>query len=258
MASQYELMLAQYKSGAQRARVFSESWVEANLNCPKCNHRLSRTRNNTMARDFTCESCRAGFELKSKKGLFGAIVPDGAYDSMVSSIRSDQRPHLLLLNYTQDYRVQSVAAVPRQFLVEEIVIPRRPLGAHCRRAGWRGCNLNIGMLPPDGRVCCVTDFKAEPTERVRAAWTRSEFLDEYRSSQRGWITLTMSLVRRIGTETFSLRDVYALESEAQLAFPDNLHVREKLRQQLQVLRDKGWLEFLSRGTYRLTHGVPPQ
>jgi hypothetical protein len=34
--------------------------------------------------------------------------------------------------------------------------------------------------------------------------------------------------------------------------PDNKHVKEKMRQQLQVLRDNGFLEFLDRGRYRLT------
>jgi type II restriction enzyme len=33
---------------------------------------------------------------------------------------------------------------------------------------------------------------------------------------------------------------------------DNRHIKEKIRQQLQILRDKGYLEFLERGRYRLT------
>ena len=35
-------------------------------------------------------------------------------------------------------------------------------------------------------------------------------------------------------------------------YPKNWHVRDKIRQQLQVFRDKGLLEFLGSGTYRLT------
>jgi hypothetical protein len=35
-------------------------------------------------------------------------------------------------------------------------------------------------------------------------------------------------------------------------YPKNWHVRDKIRQQLQVFRDKGFLEFLGSGTYRLT------
>ena len=32
--------------------------------------------------------------------------------------------------------------------------------------------------------------------------------------------------------------------------PDNRHVLDKIRQQLQVLRDMGFVEFLGRGRYR--------
>ena len=34
--------------------------------------------------------------------------------------------------------------------------------------------------------------------------------------------------------------------------PENKHVKDKIRQQLQFLRDKGYLKFLDRGKYRLT------
>jgi transposase-like protein len=30
----------------------------------------------------------------------------------------------------------------------------------------------------------------------------------------------------------------------------NHHIKDKIRQQLQVLRDKGYLEFINKGTYR--------
>jgi type II restriction enzyme len=32
--------------------------------------------------------------------------------------------------------------------------------------------------------------------------------------------------------------------------PDNRHVRDKIRQQLHVFRDLGFVEFLGRGRYR--------
>jgi type II restriction enzyme len=34
-------------------------------------------------------------------------------------------------------------------------------------------------------------------------------------------------------------------------YPNNRHVRQKIRQQLQVLRDHRYLDFVSRGNYRL-------
>jgi type II restriction enzyme len=52
-------------------------------------------------------------------------------------------------------------------------------------------------------------------------------------------------------ECFSLDDAYAFEDRLQRLYPGNRNVRPKIRQQLQVLRDRGWLEFTGRGRYRL-------
>jgi len=49
---------------------------------------------------------------------------------------------------------------------------------------------------------------------------------------------------------FVLPDVYAFALRLQRLHPENRHVRDKLRQQLQVLRDLGLIEFLGRGRYR--------
>ena len=50
---------------------------------------------------------------------------------------------------------------------------------------------------------------------------------------------------------FILADVYKFESELRKIHPENKHIKDKIRQQLQVLRDKGYLEFTNRGNYRL-------
>jgi len=46
-------------------------------------------------------------------------------------------------------------------------------------------------------------------------------------------------------------DVYAHADVLAKLHPNNAHVRDKIRQQLQVLRDLGLLEFLAPGPYRL-------
>ena len=54
---------------------------------------------------------------------------------------------------------------------------------------------------------------------------------------------------------FTLEDVYAFERRLEAAYPDNRNVRPKIRQQLQVLRDAGFLTFEGRGRYRLAGRV---
>ncbi len=61
----------------------------------------------------------------------------------------------------------------------------------------------------------------------------------------------LTAVRELGKERFGLEEIYAKEGELARMHPENRHVRDKIRQQLQVLRDKGFLEFVERGEYRV-------
>ena len=74
----------------------------------------------------------------------------------------------------------------------------------------------------------------------------------------GWTQLTFEGVLQVGDRDFSLDDLFALcEPRAREQYPNNKHVRAKLRQQLQRLRDLEALEFLGRGRYRKTFQVLP-
>ena len=69
--------------------------------------------------------------------------------------------------------------------------------------------------------------------------------------QRGWTLDVLNVVRSLKKERFSLSDVYNLEVGLSRQHPNNRHVRDKIRQQLQVLRDLGLLQFLGAGQYNL-------
>jgi type II restriction enzyme len=60
----------------------------------------------------------------------------------------------------------------------------------------------------------------------------------------------LNVWRGLNKKEFILRDVYGLVPQLQGLHPDNRHVRDKIRQQLQVLRDLGFVEFLGGGRYR--------
>jgi type II restriction enzyme len=61
----------------------------------------------------------------------------------------------------------------------------------------------------------------------------------------------MKCVEAIGKREFQIDSIYAFENRLSKLYPDNRNVRPKIRQQLQFLRDRGYLEFVSRGYYRL-------
>ena len=61
----------------------------------------------------------------------------------------------------------------------------------------------------------------------------------------------LQAVQSLGKLEFTLADVYAQADALAKLHPNNAHVRDKIPQQLQVLRDLGLLEFLGSGSYRL-------
>lgn len=73
---------------------------------------------------------------------------------------------------------------------------------------------------------------------------------EETSGARSWLLNVLKCVEDIGAKEFTLGQIYAFESRLSGLYPMNRHVRQKMRQQLQVLRDQGVLEFLGRGNYR--------
>jgi hypothetical protein len=107
-----------------------------------------------------------------------------------------------------------------------------------------------------------------PVERLRAAIPRVATLRgqgveallriklprrQYRElvhSFSGWLQLTLEGISRIASDDFTMNDVMAVCAPLAAArFPENRHVREKLRQQMQRLRDLGLVLFLGNGRY---------
>lgn len=244
----------EYTSPSQRARVLTESWLPKHVSCPACTATLVQTVNNTKARDFLCPSCGDPFELKSKKSKFTNLVTDGAYGTMVAAIRANQQPNLFLLTYRLPFVVTDLSVLPRRFLVEPMVMKRKPLASTARRAGWIGCNLSLKLIPRSALIPCMVDGQFVDQIEIQQQWKKTAVLDELDSTARGWVALTLGVVERIQKKEFSLQDVYEFEHVLAKAFPNNRHIRPKLRQQLQVLRDMGLITFLGGGEYALAEG----
>lgn len=111
----------------------------------------------------------------------------------------------------------------------------------------------MGDLPEAGRIWLIRD--REPTSRaaVLEEWRRTLFLRDTASEARRWLVEVMKAAEDAAGEggAFTLAEVYAFEARLAAMYPGNNNVRPKIRQQLQVLRDAGWLEFLGGGRYRV-------
>jgi type II restriction enzyme len=243
-----------YDSGPQRARVWTESWVAREMFCLNCGApRLTQLAANSPVADFICPTCTDQYEVKSKKGsTFGPRVVDGAYHAKIKRLESDTNPHLMLLNYDlAERQVRSVCVVPRHFFVRDIIQKRKPLAATAKRANWVGSNILLREVPDAGRIFVLRNGIPEPKDDVLAKWKQTLFLRRQGIEGRGWLLDVMKAVDLIGESEFTLGDVYAQEDRLSAIYPNNNNVRAKIRQQLQVLRDNGYLEFTGGGHYRL-------
>jgi len=168
---------------------------------------------------------------------------------MLRAIHADKTPNLLVLQYSSDWLVRNLLLIPRFFFSETVIEKRNPLGPQARRAGWIGCNILLGRIPDDGKIAMVSEGVAISEQRVRAEFSRVRQLAAVPPSLRGWTLDVLNLVRRLKKERFSLGELYAFEAELKAAHPENRNIRPKIRQQLQVLRDLGLIQFARPGTY---------
>jgi type II restriction enzyme len=244
---------APYTSGSQNARAWTERWVRDQVYCPSCgNEKFNQFMANRPVADFFCPKCNEEYELKSQKKTFGKTVLDGAFRTMCERLGSNNNPNLILLNYDRwPPFVTNAIVIPKQFFVREIIQERAPLAPTARRAGWIGCNILLDRIPRVGRIFLVRNGQEQPKEAVLALWKGTLFLRDENVASRGWLTEVMSCVDAIGKTEFSLKEVYDFENRLSTMYPNNRHVKQKIRQQLQVLRDHGYLDFVSRGYYRM-------
>lgn len=241
-----------YGSKSQAARVVTEDWVEKNMFCVRCgNIFIKHFENNRPVADFFCPQCAAQYELKSKSGLsFGKKISDGAYVTMIERITGNENPDFMFMNYSlEDMSVRNFFIVPKHFFVPEIIEKRNPLSPQASRKGWIGCNILFEKIPEQGKICVIENGKARDAKAVVSDFKRSCNLAINDIKSRSWLFDTLACVNLL-PEHFTLSQMYTFESILQSKHPENSHVKAKIRQQLQFLRDKGYIVFLGDGVYR--------
>lgn len=235
--------------------MLTESWAAKFAFCPNCGcERLTKFPNNTPVADLYCISCQEEFELKSQKAEFGSKVMDGAFRAMTTRLASNNNPNLMLMNYGIESGVRNLLVVPRHFFVQDIIEERKPLAPTARRAGWIGCNILLSRIPEAGKIYIVRDAVVVERNIILDQWKAMAFLREEASASRSWLWSVLKCVEELKSQEFDLSQVYDFEARLSGMYPMNRHVRQKIRQQLQVLRDRGVIEFLGRGHYRMRRG----
>lgn len=242
-----------YRSASQRARIISEAWAGSSVYCPRCDSpKLEPSSVNTKVVDFVCPRCTAAFQLNSQSQAFSRRITDSAYEVMRQAIEQNRVPHLLALHYDRlSWCVRSLTLIPSFALTISCLEKRKPLTATARRRGWVGCNILLFNIPSDARILIVADGIPTSPATVRQQFSRLRPLENASYEKRGWTLDVLKVVRSLDKVEFSLSDVYSHTDALQRLHPKNKHVHEKIRQQLQQLRDMGLLRFLGGAKYSL-------
>ncbi len=127
---------------------------------------------------------------------------------------------------------------PTQMGIRELESLRTPLNA-----------IKV-FIPKPPRV--GDDTGDEPPSMNDATFSLSSESDLL-SGFKGWLNLTLRGVLEVTESEFDIQELYDVCSPIAAAeYPNNRHVRQKLSEQLQKLRDLGLVEFVKRGHYRRT------
>ena len=242
-----------YKSQAQRMRVITETWVTLNSYCPICgNETINHYNANRPVADFWCPCCQADFELKSKNEKIDRIPPkiaDGAYETMISRISSNHNPHFLFLIHNAEI-IQHYFLIPNYWFVPAYIEKRPPLPSTARRAGWIGCNIDLSNIPNMGKIYIIKNQHIQPKENVIENFRRAEQLHDNSIDRRSWILDVLKCIEEIPNCDFTLNNIYTFTEQLQYLHPQNRNIKAKIRQQLQLLRNKGIIKFLGKGRYQ--------
>jgi type II restriction enzyme len=168
---------------------------------------------------------------------------------MKLAILKDRAPHLFLLHYDlNNWSVKTLILIPRFVFSLAAIERKKPLAPTAKRAGWVGCYILVEAL---AKISIIADGKTIAPDVVRQHFGRVRPLERIETAQREWALDVLAVVRSLNKKVFSLKEAYSFESRLAHLHPENHHIREKIRQQLQVLRDHGFIEFLGHGEYRL-------
>ena len=247
-----DLAIGYEKNLTQISRVLTENWVENNMFCPICGAPvLNHYEANRPLADFFCDKCNSDFELKSKMSkpkVFNRKIVSGEYNKTIERITSLHNPHLFLMTYA-NMAVDNLLLIPKYFFVPDIIEKRKPLPPTAKRAGWTGSYIKIQDIPESGKIFIIKDGQEADLSWVVAQSQRAMSLQTTNINSLGWMFDVLKCVERLPQDDFCLDDVYNFADELQSKHPENRYIHDKIRQQLQILRDKGFIHFISRGKY---------
>lgn len=124
------------------------------------------------------------------------------------------------------------------------------MSKNARRAGWVGCNILYKKIPEQGKIPIISARKEIAAKDVLSSYNKIKNLQVDSLNLRGWMLDILNCINDIKNEIFTLQEIYQYADVLKIKHSCNKNINAKIRQQLQFLRDKGFIEFIGRGKYR--------
>ena len=106
-------------------------------------------------------------------------------------------------------------------------------------------------IPSYGKLYIVKNSKLESKEQILNKSHKILNLYDLDSQKAKWKIEILKILDSVDS-VFSLQEIYEKEAELHNLFPENNHIKDKIRQQLQFIRDDGIIVFHGNGKYEKT------
>jgi type II restriction enzyme len=187
--------------------------------------------------------------LKAQRGKLGRVWRDSAYDPWRESFENDTTPNLALMQYNiKDLSVINLTVIPAFFIRPSCIMPWKL----STRPNYMMCSILLHSVGSDAHIKIITDGVEVDQREVHERYRSFAWMRHLPHKKRGWTADVLRCIRELNKPSFTLKEVYASsQKELERLHPDNKNIRAKIRQQLQVLRDHGFLTFEGKGQYKL-------
>lgn len=232
----------------QIIKIITEHWTENNIFCPVCGNFLEKHKTDKPINDLFCPKCKNDFELKSKHWEIGKKLPAWNYEKAI--LQMETKPmHLFILKYSDDFTITDFLLVPKYFFTKDILV-KRPKALK-NRPNYFMSDIDFSSIPESWKIYYLKNRTYKTKTEILKDFQKIRFLENEKQSSKWWIFDIMKCIEKLNKKEFSLQEIYTFENHLKEKYPQNNFIKDKIRQQLQFLRNKKFLEFLWNWKYRV-------
>lgn len=156
---------------------------------------------------------------------------------------SSENPNWILLEH-DGLNVTELILIPKCFIYDEMIIPRKPLGENAHRAKWQGCIIDLSKLPNFGKIRCIENGKCIESKIINYRLKQNAHFRNNNFKEKGWKLEILSYIDSLPDNIFTYKQMKEFFPKLKETHPNNNYIDKKVSQILQQLRDIGYIKFI--------------